>query len=152
MTVDNDDEHNKDDDAVHLRWTGANTLLSTQLQLTHTMTVRGPRTTWATPTAKAVTSLHSMGPCFPPIYLPICLHLCKCPYVINSNKYCTSLVFWHPQVSSTTSSVCLLLRRRQQLRTLQTWMEPKWSAPSRQLNPGNLPIITALVRNTLQYN
>lgn len=54
VTVD-DDEENEADDAVHLRWTGVNTLLSTQLQLTHTMTVRGPHTTWVTPMAKTVT-------------------------------------------------------------------------------------------------
>lgn len=66
VTIDNDDdEDTKDDDAVHLRWTGVNTLLSTQLQLTHTMTEGGPHTTWATPTAKAVTSLHALRPCFP---------------------------------------------------------------------------------------
>ena len=70
VTVNNED--NKDDDAVHLRWTGVNTSLSTQLQLTHTMTVREPRTTWATPMEKEVTFLHSLlSTCLPKLTLYI---------------------------------------------------------------------------------
>lgn len=42
------------DDATYFRWTGPNTLLSTQPQLIHTTIERGPRTTWETPTGKMV--------------------------------------------------------------------------------------------------
>lgn len=58
-----------------LRWTGLNTLLSTQLQLTHTTAETGPRTTWATPTAKEVTFIHSLPPRFPPVRLLNHIHL-----------------------------------------------------------------------------
>lgn len=69
----------------------------------------------------------------------------KFPYPIHN---LWQLFSGPPQVSSTTSSVCLLLQWiRQRQRTLQTWMEPRWSAPSQQISPGSLPIITVLVRN-----
>lgn len=50
------------------------------------------------------------------------------------------------QVSSTTSSVCLLPTPTRQRKMLQTWLELKWSAPSPLMNPGNPPTITASVR------
>lgn len=49
-----DDEDKVDDDAVCLRWTGVNTSLSTQLPLTHIMTVMDQHTTWETPMAEVV--------------------------------------------------------------------------------------------------
>lgn len=82
------------------------------------------------------------------IFPCIALYLCDYPYVFHPNTYCTTPYVWPSQVSSTTLSVCLLLRRGLQRRTLQNWMEPKWSALSVQRNPGNPPIITALVRYT----
>lgn len=61
-----DDEDINNVAAVNPRWTGVNTLLSTRLRLTHTMTVTERRTTWATPTAQAVTFFHSLPLCLPP--------------------------------------------------------------------------------------
>lgn len=93
-------------------------------------------------------------PCPLVSYLPkyTWLHLCDYVYAIHPHKYCTtSFVLGPPQVSSTTSSVCLLLSSRHQRRT-QTWPELKWSAQFVHVNPGNLPTIIALVRSIPQCN
>lgn len=56
------------------------------------------------------------------------------------------------QVSSTTSSACLLLTSSQRKRSAQTWLEQKWSAPSQLMSPGNPPTITASVRCCFMYS
>lgn len=53
------------------------------------------------------------------------------------------------QVSSTTSSACLLLTPTQQRRTPRTWLELRWSAPSPPMNPGSPPTITASVSRSV---
>lgn len=129
-------EEGAHDDAIdYLRWTGVNTSPLTQPRPTRTTILKGQRTTWATPTAKAVTTQHSWMLC-----LSLTIHLCPCSY--NTLLFAVGPT----QVSSTTSSACLLLTSHQRKRSLQIWLELKWSAPSQLMSPGNPPTITASVR------
>lgn len=64
-------EEGAHDDAIDCsRWTGVNTSLSAQPRPTRTTILKGQRTTWATPTAKAVTTRHSLH------RLSLTIHLC----------------------------------------------------------------------------
>lgn len=83
-----DDQHSEGahDDAIdYWRWTGVNTSLSAQPRPTRTTILKGQRTTWATPTAKGVTTRHS----WLRLSLTICLRPCSCAHrLLQCNIVC----------------------------------------------------------------
>lgn len=91
-----DDEDINNVDAVNPRSTGVNTLLSTQLRLTHTMTVTEHHTTWATLTAHAVPFLHSFTPLSPSYFIYICAYV--------------NMLVIHPHNTARRCLFCCLLR------------------------------------------